>query len=94
MRLALRRRRLVVVQEFYCCAVEVGVAAELRFDQSADWDGVLGEGLFHRGVEWVPEDVAGETDAATEGNGVGVDEPGEVGELDAGVRRARGRPRR
>jgi hypothetical protein len=34
-------------------------------------------------VEWVPEDVAGESDAATEGDGFGVDEPGEVGELDA-----------
>jgi hypothetical protein len=65
------------------CAVEAGVAAELGFDQSGDWDGVLGEGLLHCGVEWIPEDVAGESDAATEGDGFGVDEPGEVGELDA-----------
>jgi hypothetical protein len=50
---------------------------------SRGWDGVLGEGLLHCGVEWVPEDVAGESDAATEGDGFGVDEPGEVGELDA-----------
>jgi hypothetical protein len=57
----LRWRRLVVVQECYCCAVEAGVAAELGFDQSGDRDGVLGEGLFHGGVEWVPEDVAGES---------------------------------
>jgi hypothetical protein len=79
----LRWRRLVVVQELYCCAVEAGVTAELGFDQSGDWDGVLRERLFHRGMEWVPEDVAGETDAATEGDGFGVDEPGEVGEMDA-----------
>jgi hypothetical protein len=57
----LRWRRLVVVQELYCCAVEAGVTAELGFDQSGDWDGVLRERLFHRGMEWVPEDVAGET---------------------------------
>lgn len=43
----------------------------------------LGRATFHCGVEWVPEDVAGESDAATEGDGFGVDEPGEVGELDA-----------
>ena len=43
----LRWRRLVVVQELYCCAVEAGVTAELGFDQSGDWDGVLGE---HSGV--------------------------------------------
>jgi hypothetical protein len=30
----LRWRRLVMVQEFYCCAVEAGVTAELGFDQS------------------------------------------------------------
>lgn len=84
--------------------MDAGVAAELGFDQSGD--GVLGERLFHCGVEWVPEDVAGESDAATEGDGFGVDEPGEVGELDAesgggggedvagGVGRFRGRLRR
>jgi hypothetical protein len=43
----LRWRRLVVVQECYCRAVKAGVAAELGFDQSGDWDGVLGE---HSGV--------------------------------------------
>ena len=51
--------------------MEAGVAAQLGFDQSGDWDEVLGEGLFHRRLEWVPEDVAGETDPAIKGNGFG-----------------------
>jgi hypothetical protein len=34
----LRWRRLVVVQECCCRAVEAGVAAEVGFDQSGDWE--------------------------------------------------------
>jgi hypothetical protein len=69
-----------VVQEFYCCAVEAGVAAELGFDQRGlGWS--LGRGTFHCGVQWVLEDVASESDAPTEG--WSRSRPGEVGELDA-----------